>query len=148
MAKNLDNYVKFANTAKTKKGAAGPGWGGLQGCLSPRPILRQHRDRELPTIVGMQKSNMSKASAIGTLKRASKTLAIEWACGEQGQPELQNPVGNILSWLRYWDSLDHFDPELVKNAWCNCWASIKSAAGAGETCGPSSRQPCQPPSLI
>ena len=53
----------------------------------------------------MQKSNL--AAAAGVLHRgSSRTLAIEWVYGPEGQTEVNNPILILRAWLRFFDDSD------------------------------------------
>lgn len=50
-----------------------------------------------PNITAQQKSNLAAATGV-MHKGSSRTLAIEWIYGPEGQPEVRNPILAIRAW--------------------------------------------------
>ena len=58
-----------------------------------------------PATTSLQKSNL--AVATGVLHRgSSRTLAIEWVYGPEGQPDIRNSILILRAWLRFFDESD------------------------------------------
>ena len=77
-----------------------------------------------PKATSAQKSNMATAS--GALHEgSSRTLAIEWVCGSEAQPELRNPLLVMRAWLRFVDTAD-IPIASINKAWCKRYSDIKT----------------------
>ena len=72
-----------------------------------------------PAVNKKQKTNL--AVAIGVMgKGSSRTLSIEWACGSDAQPDINNPIMVIEAWLRFVDS-GQLSPNALRKAWHRCY---------------------------
>ena len=58
-----------------------------------------------PTTTSVQKSKLPTATGV-LHKGSSRTLAIEWIYGPDGQPEVRNPQLVIRAWLRFYDEAE------------------------------------------
>ena len=77
-----------------------------------------------PKVTSSEKSNV--AAATGVLhKWSSRTLAIGWVHGSDGQPELRNPLLVMRAWLRFVDAAD-LPMASINEAWRKRYCDIQT----------------------